>query len=160
MDVNNSGATIILDPQSQATVDAIRDRITLMESELSRLGKLKSNIDDAVRKADADLAYKNDLLNEATASLKEDIDNLDSTRNDKGLAEIALKELNDALVIGQKDIDEKSAALTKRELDITNKEKELLVRENDLNKKQVGIDTDTASINEKKTEIQDLLSKL
>lgn len=160
MNVDNSGANLILDPQSQIVIDAIRDRITLLESEGARLGKLKTNLDDAVRKTEADLAYKNTLLENASSDLDAAMTKLNDVIATEVEASNSVNDMNLRLKTSQKDMDEQADALSVREKIISANEASLAIQASDLAVIQAQVNIDTTVINTKKDAIQALITSL
>lgn len=160
MNINNSSDTVVIDPKSQAAIDAVRDRITLIESENVRLTKLKNTLEAEVRTTDNALEYKKELLagtegaltitqTELEAALIE----LDSVRN-------LVEEYNSEYQTKVKDLDEQATALTLREKKIQEMDAHLgdtqikiMVASNALGEEKIEVER-------KKAAIAELLTKL
>jgi chromosome segregation ATPase len=71
MTIDNAGAILTLDPKSKEAIELLQNRVTLLESEIARLTRLKAGIEADVRKAEAECAYQNEKLGVLTAKVEE-----------------------------------------------------------------------------------------
>jgi len=160
MNIDNSSTTVVIDAKSQAAIDAVRDRITLLDSENARLTKLKSVLDDSVRKIEADLAYKTTLLKEIDGKIEVST----VTLNDAIASEVevrnAVEELQKTEEQIKRDLDEQATAIIEREKVVRAQEADMKVRMDIFLDREVQLDADTIEMGIKKNAISTLLKQL
>lgn len=160
MNIDNSGSSIVIDPKSQAAIDAVRDRITLLESENARLTRLKTVLDDSVRKAEADLAYKTDLLTDINTKIEVATTKLNETIVIEVEASNSVNELKERIATIQKDINEKEVAFTAKEKELNERESYMDDRAKAITNAENQLNAEWEAVNAKKVAIQELLTKL
>jgi chromosome segregation ATPase len=160
MNIDNSGTTLVIDPKSQAAIDAVRDRITLLESENTRLTKLKANLDADVRKMEADLAYKTDLVTEIENKLEAAISQLDKVTADADEAARVYNEMIAATDSTQKVIQDHSEKLAAREKDLNEREFALDARREVLSEGEKDLEVQILAVQSKKEALTEVLTKL
>ena len=160
MKIDNSSTSIVLDPKSQAAIDAVRDRITLLESENARLTKLKSNLDADVRKTEADLSYKADLLMDIETKMENASSKLDAIIAIEVDSTNTYNEMNEKIVVMQRDMDEQAASLTERERKINAREFAVDARTEILLDGEAELEIANALMQVKIDAIEALLTKL
>jgi chromosome segregation ATPase len=160
MNIDNSGSSIVIDPKSQAAIDAVRDRINLLESENARLTKLQATLTDAVRKAEAELAYKTEQLDEVTNTHAAAVISLNTTLEFEAKTRETVKELQSTEEQIKRDLDEQATAITERERLVTDREIDMRKREVSLARRGEILALDEMDVDAKKAAIQELLTKL
>jgi hypothetical protein len=160
MNIDNSGPSVVLDPKSQAAIDAVRDRITLLDSENARLTKLKVTLEDSVRKVEADLAYKTAQLDEVTIACADAVTSLNATLELEAKTRATLQDLQSTEEQIKRDLDEQAAAISDREKSILAQASHNNEQTGILAEREAKLDTEIALVAAKKVAIEELLTKL
>ncbi len=160
MNVNNSGSSLVIDPKSQAAIDAVRDRITLLDSENARLTKLKAVLEDSVRKVEADLDYKNNLLIEIDAKVTAATALLEGAITSESEVRSRVETLKATEEQIKRDLDEQADALIAREKTLDEEARTHAATAEALEALRVKLTTEEAILNTKKENLQDVLAKL
>lgn len=160
MNVNNSGSSLVIDPKSQAAIDIVRDRITLLESENTRLTKLKAVLDDSVRKAEAELAYKTELLEEIDKKTIVAVALLEGTITSEAEVQARVDTLKATEEQIKRDLDEQADAIIDREKVVREQELDLATQQAEIARRSEALVLEENELDNKKEALAALLTKL
>lgn len=160
MSVDNSGPTFVFGEKTKEAIEEGKNRVTLLQVEEQRLGKLKRTLESDIVKLEADIEYKKSLQKTAIETL----DKLDVTHKTMwDSVEQANKQLDEINL----EIEGRIRAIEEREMNCSEREKDILAREESLderfyvlNKQENAIKSDQLVIDEKKSKLEQLIKEL
>jgi chromosome segregation ATPase len=160
MNIDNSGATVVLDSKSKEAIESVANRITVMESEVARLTKLRASLEGDVRKLEGEIAYKNEMLNTYE-------DAAEATRNKLTDLEEDVRAHVNTMHANESDLKARENALAQRENEVTKREQDVSNLAVTIANEKRQCELDRAEMDEeievlelKKRIIQDALTKL
>jgi len=160
MNIDNSGATVVLDSKSKEAIESVANRITVMESEVSRLTKLRASLEGDVRKLEGEIAYKNEMLNTYE-------DAVVSTRDSLKKLEEQVRDHEESVAQQTKDLKDRADIVVRRENEVTKREQDVSNLAVTIANEKRQCEIDRAEMDEeiealelKKRIIQDTLTKL
>jgi chromosome segregation ATPase len=160
MNIDNSGATVVLDSKSKEAIESVANRITVMESEVSRLTKLRSSLEGDVRKLEGEIAYKNEMLNTYE-------DAVEATRKKLTDLEEDVRAHVNTMHANESDLKARENVLAQRENEVTKREQDVSNLAVTIANEKRQCELDRAEVDEeievlelKKRIIKDTLTKL